>query len=369
MRTPDPDNEGTVPRRPHHVAPTIASVRAILVSELMGAPLPGGSDAGLAVTVNADARTLRGSGVHAEAWKVKDGDDLISKLDADKWSSASRPVTHVVINNPRFIQPHKYAELAGKHPDTEFVQLNHSGLAYLSIDDKGIQSIRQVANLETALHNVKVAGNNKRFCQWVSSSFGNPCLYLPNLYDIASYRNPVVPRKNYDPLRIGSFGAGRPWKNQLVAAEAALTIARRLGVQLELYVNTGHWDSVGKHTEARVEMFADLPNAKIVEVPWNAWAKFRRTVSAMDLLLSPSFDETFCVVVADGIAEGVPSVVTGAVEWAPRTWWSDPWDQASVAHVGMALLHDRIGAVHDGRQALTDYVETGTQRWISYLTK
>ena len=40
------------------------------------------------------------------------------------------------------------------------------------------------------------------------------------------------------------------------------------------------------------------------------WPRFRDIVRTMDLLFSPSFDETFCVVCADGIAEGVPSVVT-----------------------------------------------------------
>jgi glycosyltransferase involved in cell wall biosynthesis len=367
MRTPDFTNESTAARRPHHAAPSLASVRVILASELMGQPLPGCSDAGLAVTVNGTARVLRRAGVHAEAWKVTGADQLMERLEADSWRAA-RPITHVVINNPRFIPPQKFAEMAGKHADTEFVQLNHSGLAYLSIDDRGVRNIKRVMEMETAMHNVRVAGNNKRFTKWLNGNFGSDHVLLPNLYDIETFRNPVVARRDYDPLRVGSFGAGRPWKNQLVAAEAALTMARRLGVQLELHVNTGHWDTDGKHNEARKELFEELPGSRIVEVKWDAWPKFRRTVGSMDLLMSPSFDETFCVVCADGIAEGVPSVVTGAMEWAPRTWWADePWDQASVAHVGMALLHNRVGAIHDGRQELADYVETGTRKWIDYL--
>jgi glycosyltransferase involved in cell wall biosynthesis len=370
MRTPDFQQESIVARRPHHVAPSLASVRVVLASELMEwqpAP-PGSSEAGLAVTANNTAKVLRRAGVQAEAWRVRGGDDLMEKLAADA-KLAKRQVTHVIINNPRFIPPNKIEEMALKHPDIEFVQLNHSGLAYLSIDEGGVQNIRQTMDMEMALHNVRVAGNNPRFTKWQNGNFGSNHVLLPNLYDLESFKNPVPVRKSYDPLRVGSFGAGRPWKNQLIAAEAALTMARRLGVQLELYVNSSHWDAEGKHTKARAEMFAGLGGARIVEIGWKPWPAFRRAVSEVDVMISASFDETFCVVAADGIAEGVPSVVTGALEWAPRTWWADAWDQASVAHVGMGLLHDVAGVVHDGRQALTEYVETGTRKWIDYLCK
>lgn len=367
MRTPDFRNEQQVARRPHHCAPSLASVRLILVSELMKFQTdPGSSEAGLAVIVMETAKVLRRAGVHTETWRVRNGEELIQLLEAESWR-AKRPITHVVINNPRFVSPQQFEEMSRKFIDTEFVQLSHSGLAYLSIDTHGVINIRKVLDMETALHNVRIAGNNPRFVTWINGNFGADCLLLPNLYDIYSFRNPVPARACYNPLRIGSFGAGRPWKNQLVAAEAAVTLSRRLGVNVELWINSGHWDTEGKHNAARKELCEDLPGTRIVEIGWQAWPKFRRTVGAMDIMLSPSFDETFCVVVADGIAEGVPSVVTGAFEWTPRHWWADPWDQASVAHVAMALLHDRIGAVHDGRKALTEHVEDGIRKWIDYL--
>jgi hypothetical protein len=179
----------------------------------------------------------------------------------------------------------------------------------------------------------------------------------------------VVARRDPDPLRVGCFGAGRPWKNQLVAAQAALAMARRLGVRLELYVNTGHWDTNGQHAKGRRQLFGH-PTAQLFEVPWNTWTRFRQTVSGMDLLISPSFDETFCVICADGVAEGVPSVVTAAMDWTPVSWWChQPHDQASVAAIGMALLHDRVAAVYDGRERLREYVELGVHQWIEYLTR
>jgi hypothetical protein len=35
----------------------------------------------------------------------------------------------------------------------------------------------------------------------------------------------------------------------------------------------------------------------------------------------------------------------------------------------MALLHDRVAAVYDGRERLREYVELGVRQWIEYLTR
>lgn len=161
------------------------------------------------------------------------------------------------------------------------------------------------------------------------------------------------------------------WKNLLSAAEAAVELAERLSVGLEYYVNSGrdenHWGGA-RMIEARNEIFSGMRDKKIIQVPWEPWPKFRRTVRIMDLLINPSFDETFCVVTADGIAEGVPSVVTGAMEWTPPHWQAEPWDPTQIMRVGMGLLHDRQ-SVHDARRLLERYVADGLKLWLDFLLK
>jgi hypothetical protein len=371
MRAPDFRHEHPVPRRPHNVAPALASVRLILVTHAYGRPMPGTSDMGLSVTTQNTMKVLQRAGVQCNAWSVVSKDGLLRRLERDRYN-AGRDITHVVINTPSFIGPPGFSQLSEEYPNIEFVQLSHSGLAYLSIDKFGVRHIRDVLNLQAATHNIRVAGNNTRFIRWLSDNYGAPAIYLPNLYDVETFVDPVIGRRDHDPLRIGTFGAGRAWKNQLIAAQAAIGMARRLGqgkLRLEYYVNNDRFDANHRLSESRAELFDGLPNAKLISLPWQAWPKFRRLVSSMDILLMPSFDETHCVTVDDGIAEGVPSVVTGAMEWTPPQWWCDPWDQASVASVGMTLLHDTVAAVHDGRQHLSDFVALGTRRWIDYLTK
>ncbi len=360
-------SEHLIARRPHPVNPQLESIRLVLAIKNFAA-LAGVSHIGLGITALNTMKVLRRAGVHCEAWAAQTAKELYILLEKDEQKNPPRPVTHVVISAPSWVQPTSFADFSHRWPNIDFVQLNHSGTAYLSIDKYGIRNIREVNDLSYALHNCRVAGNNQRFVNWIHDAFGAEKLWLPNLYDYTTYVNPVIQRKDYDPLRIGSFGAGRPWKNQLTAAEAAVAMARRMNVELEFYVNTMRPDGGERMIEARSELFNNLPHTKVIEVPWALWPKFRRVVHTMDLLFSPSFDETFCVIAADGIAEGVPSVVTPAMEWTPDTWHCEPWDPASVVRIGMGLLHDRIGAIHDARLRLTDFVQSGVRRWIRYLT-
>ena len=350
-------------RRPHLVAPALASARVVLAVKNF-ASIPGVCHIGLGVTATNTMRVLRRQGVQVDAWSTQTYAELRALLSQHRHDP--RPVTHVVVSAPSWVQPPQFQQLCLLYPEVEFVELNHSGTAYLSIDKFGIRNVRENLSLQMSLHNMRVAWNNPRGAQWCAQAFGQAALLLPNLYDCSTFVNPLARRKNRDPLRIGSFGAGRPWKNQLTAAESAVQLARRLGVNLELWVNTKRPDGGERMIEARNELFAGLPGCKIVEVPWALWPRFREVVRTMDILFSPSFDETFCVVCADGIAEGVPSVVTSALEWTPRSWWCDPCDPSSLVSVAMGLLHDDH-TVQDARRMLEAFVDQGVARWLAYL--
>lgn len=366
MRTPDFSNETPVVRRPHAVAPAIASVRLLMVSYK---PRTDVSSGGISVMSNGTARVLRRAGVQVDSWEVANIEDLMNKLEREEYR-ALRPITHVVLHTPNW-DPAKIQILALRWPDVDFVQLNHSGLAYLDLDHNGssIGRIRRILDLQLALQNVRVAANNKRVVRMFYDSYGITTLYLPNLYYWETLPHGLK-RQNYDPLRVGSFGVGRDWKNQSVAAQAAMAMARRLNTGLELHVNIDPWNTYTRVRQGRQHLFQGMPNARLFEHEWLDWPSFRRLITGMDILLSPSFDESFCNVCADGIVEGVPSVGSDSMEWLPPSWrCREPFDQASVVATAMGLLHDRLGAVEEGRWALIEYVKNSTQVWIEYLTQ
>jgi len=357
---------------PHDVAPSLVSARVILAIKNFAA-IQGVCHIGLGVTATNTLKVLRRAGVQTETWSLdssagKGGEVkmLWAKLQAAE-RVGGRPITHVIVSAPSWILPINFYHLAIAYPDITFVQLNHSGCAYLSIDKNGIKNIREVAGYQEMMHNIRVAANNERVAKFISGSFGVEALLLPNLYDTTSFVQPFTPQKIGNTLRLGSFGASRPWKNQLCAAEAAVMIGKAMGYNVELYVNSKRPDGGERMIESRAELYANLPHAQIVEVPWASWPQFRDITANMHLLIQPSFDETFNVCTADGIAEGVPSVTTSSLEWTPTAWWAAAEDPSSIMRVAMGLLHNPLHAVEEGRTALKKYVALAQHRWSDFL--
>ncbi len=367
--------------RPHHIDPAKQTVRVALSARNFGAP-QGISHIGLSVTNLNNARVLRRAGYYVEVCHAQDAAEIDRWLTATNATAARLgrvPVSHFVINSPSWVPPADIAGLCGCHPDVMFVLQNHTGTAYLSMDGVdvwrdgkktrigGIRSNRECIDLERDRLNFRVSCNNPRFHQWMLRTFAAPCLHLPNLYDTEAFVDLYPRDRDFgDTIRIGSFGAPRPHKNQLTAAQAAVMIARQMGVNLELYYNNNRYGN-DEVAHAREDLFRGAKDLALVPVPWENWPEFRRTVGHMHLLMQPSTDETFNVVTADGIAAGVPSVTSSCIEWTPRQWWCDPCDPNDAAKVGLYLLNDRYAA-EEGRSALRRYVSDGLSLWERFLT-
>ena len=87
----------------------------------------------------------------------------------------------------------------------------------------------------------------------------------------------------------------------------------------------------------------------------------------MNVLAQPSYTETFNnVVAADGIAEGVPSVVGSSIEWVPNYWQANTDDASDIAQVARRLLTDPRAA-GDGYTSLKNYVTNGLTAWRQFL--
>ena len=72
------------------------------------------------------------------------------------------------------------------------------------------------------------------------------------------------------------------------------------------------------------------------------------------------------LVTADGVHQGVPSVVSDAIDWAPAPWRANPDDAEDLVRVAQCLL-TTPQAVDDGRTALTSHVTSGIQTWKAFL--
>jgi hypothetical protein len=277
------------------------------------------------------------------------------------------PAEQVIISAP-WIPTAALQSLANEFTETYFAVTCHSNVGFLQADPNGVKLVRETLELAMATHNVRLAGNSRRFCYWMEATFGGRCYYLPNLY----YLDGPPPRQRSfcgnGTLRIGVFGAVRPLKNLMSATGAALEISRKLRVPLELWMSAGRSEGGGETVMAAVkEMLSGLPGVTLVQNGWQSWPLFRKTVGHMHLLLQPSYTESFNMVTADGTAEGVASVVSEAIDWAPGDWKADVDDVLDIARVGRRLLCD-TSAAEDGLRALERQTTDGIASYRAYFT-
>jgi glycosyltransferase involved in cell wall biosynthesis len=248
-------------------------------------------------------------------------------------------------------------------PAIKFVVLSHSNVGFLQADPDGVARIREYIEIAKWCPNLSVGGNSHKFASWLSESYGTDAVWLPNIYPFTE-RLKFTNRSTT--LRIGAFGAVRPEKNFMTAAAAALLIAKRLNKELEFHMSSGGEGDQGRTAPAIDQMFAGIHGVKIVRHNWQPWDAFIKTVQKMDLLIQLSYTESFNMVTADGVAQGVPSVVSPAIIWAPDSWKAEPDSVLSAAAVGIRLLTDEKKRAH-GAAALAQHNRIAVSRWLKWL--
>lgn len=320
------------------------------------------SHIGLGVTALNSAKSLRDAGVTTDVWAITSSQDLAQQL---KTAAANSPVSHVVVSAP-WIPTADLARLTAEHSETKFAVNCHSNLGFLQADPGAMRLVREGLELQRCTWNFQVAANSERLANWVGDTYGNCCTHLPNLYHLDRLSGPDRTLFSGGTLRIGAFGATRPLKNFLTAAGAALEIASQMRVDLEFWMSSGRNEGAGPLVNAIQQMTTGLPHVRVVENGWQTWPQFRQTVRHMHLLLQPSYTETFNVVTADGIAEGVPSVVSHAIEWAPNNWKAQVDDVHEIAMVGQKLIGDKQ-ASRRGLKALENYNQQAMKIWQAFL--
>ena len=344
---------------PHSVNPTTQSVRVIFAYRT-GPNCQ--SHIGLGITATSNAKTLRRSGIWAEAWACTNGEALLGRLRAAMQTAQARkqvPPSHVVIN-ALWIPTAELEAMAQEFPDVVFTVVSHSTFGFLAADPHAVRLLREAVDLQHQTSNVRVAGNAKKFTDEATTIWGVRVAWLPNMYDLSEPMPPGNTPWAGGTLRLGLFGAARILKNGLTAAAAAVDLAISLGAPTELYV------SEPDESGAIKELTDGAPHLTVVQTGWLAWPAFRRLTATMHCVLQPSFTESFNVVAADAVHSGVPVVGSSAIDWLPPRWQANPDDAGDVADVAKQLLHTP-NAVADGRAALSAYVSGALAAWGAFL--
>lgn len=318
------------------------------------------SHIGLGVSALNIAKVLKKHGLTVDVAAVVSAADIIARVRADS------SITHVVIAAP-WLSSVDVGGLISKFPRVEFAVNVHSNVGFLQVDPSGVKLLREYIDLEQGTTNFRISANSKKGVLWTRAAYQCPCTYLPNLYYLDYSVAPNRPLWNGGTLYVGAFGAQRPLKNLMSAAGAALEIANVLKADTQFWINSGRLDGgTNAQINAIRQMLTGLKNITLVEAGWSSWPQFRDTVRKMHVLISVSYTESFNMVTADGVAEGVPSVVSEAIEWTPDYWKAPVDETTEIARVGRQLISDP-NAAYDGLTALEQHNKDGFGAWCQFL--
>jgi len=341
------------------VPESIPYINVLLVYKNMSPVRDSCSHVGLGVTAMNLCKNLLNSGIQVEVKSVFDGYEL-----RDKFLPNSE-YTHVVMLAPWVDTPFLQG-LLRKFPLISFSVVYHSNVGFLQADRYAVKLIREQIELELSNHNFHVACNSLRLTNAIIDTFRRPAVCLPNMYFLE--KEPTYPRviQYGDTLKIGVFGAMRPQKNMLSAVWAGIQMSTMLNAECEISINAGRVEGGESVLGAINELVKDVDKVTLKNIGWVTWPRFREIVKHQHLLISPSYTESFCNVTADGIAEGVPSVVTQAMPWAPKEWKADPDSVESIVRVGFdVMLNNKIR--RKGYQKLVDHNIFAIKQWKEYL--
>jgi hypothetical protein len=315
---------------------------------------------GLNVAGFATAKVLRDAGIDVHVFPVRHNVDIVTAIDHYN-ETHHEQITHCVISAP-WLSVYDLEALVKNFTGTKFAILSHSNVGFLQADPEGVRLLRAYHELSKNYSNLHVGGNCNRFTDWMMGSYGGEIVHLPNLYPVGKCK---VKTHTGVPIRIGAFGALRPYKNFMTAAGAATVIQRRLGLPVEFHMSGGG-EEIGNCISNAINQVFENTGVTLIKHDWQYWDDFVELVGRMDLLLQPSFTESFNMVTADGIHAGVPSVVGPAISWAPDDWKADPDNALDIASVGLGLLKNPNSNVR-GFKALRRHNARAIEQWLAFL--
>ncbi len=316
------------------------------------------SHIGLGVAAQKNAEYLNDRGYDAVVVPAKNNVDVVEAI-------RKYGFTHVVISAP-WLSALDVDTMVRHFKSVQFAIISHSNIGFLQADPGALKLLRQYVLISNDVDNLSVGGNSEIFADWFSKVYDTEKLLLPNLYEVRMSEKPRCDCS--DVLKIGTFGAIRPQKNVMTSAAAAMLLGKMTGRFVEFNVSTGREDGGGNVIlNAIRQMMIQVPNVELVERHWSDWREFKRVVRDMDILFQMSYTESFNMVTADGIAEGVPSVTSDAIVWVPNEWRAQSDNVFDIAKVAYRLLEHREKEVKRGQMALQEHNEKGLKYWQEFL--
>lgn len=298
------------------------------------------------------AEMLSSNGVPAKVVEVKDNNGI------DREVARYKPT--VVIIEALWVVPEKFRVLTRLHPRVKWVVRIHSNTPFLANEGVAVEWLKKYVKFPK----VRVAFNDERAVDAFRPLLGDSA-YLPNFYHVCE-----KPAKQHDGVyRIGCFGAIRPMKNQLLQALAAVRFADESYKKIEFHINGSRCEEGGNNVLKNIRAVFAGTNYKLVEHPWLPHSKFLKVIAQMDVAMSVSMTETFCITAADAVAAGTPLICSPEVSWASEISKVPVGDIDSIVgklHEFTHILPRMVSNILNGHN-LNKFSERSKFAWLDYL--
>ena len=282
--------------------------------------------------------------------------------------------THVIIE-ALWVVPEKFQILSKLHPNVEWIIRLHSEVPFISLEGMAMGWIHDYLKYP----NVKIGINAPRMMESARAYLKN-CyddtfvdsllIYLPNYYPLPRSRK----RIDFDKpeIHISCFGAIRPLKNHLIQAIAAVEFANRVDKTLHFHINGNRIEQKADPILRNLdEMFQRLAitgrKHRLIKHDWAPRDEFLKICAQIDIGMQVSFSETFNIVAADLIGQGVPVVGTDEIPWLAAISCADATETDSMMDALNRAYHAPELNVMLNRRNLKKYAERTERTWVKYF--
>ena len=307
-------------------------------------------------------------GIESKMVVVTDNNDI------DREVTLYKP-THVIIE-ALWVVPSKFAVLIPLHPTVQWIVRLHSETPFIANEGIAMDWIFDYISFKE----VSVACNSPRLLNdirklveawrlsWSKQEVEDKVIYLPNYYP-PEYKTKMYAPAPDNTIHIGCFGAIRPLKNQLIQAQAAIRFAESINKRLVFHVNGSRVEMKGDPVLHNLRgLFQHMaPFHELVMHPWTPRDSFLLTCGNMDIGMQVSFSETFNIVGADLISQGVPIVTSSEIPWSPFPWKCNPNSSDDIYyHLRLTHAFPRIN-VKMHQYNLKRYCHHTYKEWYNYF--
>jgi hypothetical protein len=276
--------------------------------------------------------------------------------------------THVIIE-ALWVVPDKIRLLQSMYPNIKWIVRLHSAIPFLSIESS--QSMKWIADY-CKIKNTFVAANDPRLMTELSIYVSNldldykdRIIYLPNYYPQNSIKKFKSSVSEKDTIDISCFGAIRPFKNNMTQALASIEFCRRKNKKLRFHINSERNELNGSTVyQNLIQLFSNLDNNySLVCHPWASRDEFLEICSTIDIGMQVSFTETFNIVGADIITNGVPLIGSTEIPWLNGRYTASPQDVEDIIDKLILTYDDLEKNVVDNQKSLALYLEKTINIW------